>query len=396
MMSLILPPFAMIMYLKIFEDSRSRLWIGTATGVDILDKRTNTFKHILDLNSDDFDNSSKYVNDIIEDKFGRIWLATGKGLFVYNSNLGVVKKQLIDIEEVQNENFTSLVFDDAGQLWIAGKGSGIISYNLNDEKFNYYNLPDNKYQNNIKCLEVDDENTLWIGNRTGGIMTYDINKKEFNQFTVNPNGSGLSSEEILEIREFYPGMIFICTDQGGINIYDKQTKSFSYVGANFHNAGNLSSDGIYSMYLDREDILWLGTSRGGVNYYNPKNYRFKNLVKSLKFDQNNGPLTNLTHDVVGTLLEASDGKIWIGTDGGGINVYNRETGFIEVYNTSNSNLSSNVIRSFSEDSNGDIWITTWSDDINKFITKEKKFIQIEYLADIQVGKVINYIWSGKV
>ena len=78
----------------------------------------------------------------------------------------------------------------------------------------------------------------------------------------------------MDIEEFTPGLIYLATDQGGINIYNKKSGTFSYISSKNKNAGNLTSDGIYCLYQDTEHILWIGTSRGGVNYYNPKKYRF--------------------------------------------------------------------------------------------------------------------------
>ena len=73
--------------------------------------------------------------------------------------------------------------------------------------------------------------------------------------------------------------MLIGIDQGGINRYNYINKKFDYFTAQNPGFGNLTSDGVYCFHKDFEDILWVGTSRGGINYSNPQKHRFKTLKK---------------------------------------------------------------------------------------------------------------------
>jgi ligand-binding sensor domain-containing protein len=67
----------------------------------------------------------------------------------------------------------------------------------------------------------------------------------------------------------------LAVDQGGINRFNKISKTFEYFMYDNTNDEGLNSNGIWCFHRDREGILWIGTSGGGINYYNPKKYKFK-------------------------------------------------------------------------------------------------------------------------
>jgi signal transduction histidine kinase/streptogramin lyase len=74
--------------------------------------------------------------------------------------------------------------------------------------------------------------------------------------------------------------------------------------------------------------------------------------------------------------------IWIGTDGGGLNVYDPETNRFTIFKNEASNpysISGNAILCITEDKDHDIWIGTWDAGLNRFDRKTGRFIH--YLPD---------------
>ena len=69
--------------------------------------------------------------------------------------------------------------------------------------------------------------------------------------------------------------LLIATDQGGINRYNKDNHTFEYLLSGDDHESGLNNNGIVTLHKDWEGILWVGTSRGGVNYHNPKKSKFK-------------------------------------------------------------------------------------------------------------------------
>ena len=74
--------------------------------------------------------------------------------------------------------------------------------------------------------------------------------------------------------------------------------------------------------------------------------------------------------------------IWVGTDGGGVSVYNPATGEFTTYKNNPSDvysISGNVVRCIAEDKDHDVWIGTWNAGLNRYERKTGRFIH--YMPD---------------
>ncbi len=84
---------------------------------------------------------------------------------------------------------------------------------------------------------------------------------------------------VLDILPEDDRYLLLAVDQGGINRFDKVNKTFEYIQYDVTKENGLNNNGIWCLYKDREGIIWVGTSGGGINYYNPKKERF-NLFRT--------------------------------------------------------------------------------------------------------------------
>ena len=80
--------------------------------------------------------------------------------------------------------------------------------------------------------------------------------------------------------------------------------------------GFVSSE-IYSIIQDNQDLLWFGTAENGVMRYDSRK------VTLFEFDSMSS--NGLSHNDAGNLMLDRNGRIWIGTWGGGANLYEPET-----------------------------------------------------------------------
>jgi signal transduction histidine kinase len=90
----------------------------------------------------------------------------------------------------------------------------------------------------------------------------------------------------------------------------------------------------------------------------------------------------LSYNFTGSLFEDAEGMIWIGTDGGGVNIYNPKTGGFKTFKNEPGNpysISGNVIRGIAEDKNHDMWIGTWDAGLNRYERATGRFIH--YMPD---------------
>ncbi len=185
--------------------------------------------------------------------------------------------------------------------------------------------------------------------------------------------------------------LLIAIDQGGLNRLDRKTGKIEHI-LKSDSKYNLSTDGILCLHKDDEDILWLGSSRGGVEFYNPARYTFQTKQQRNVSGRDLSSSKGLIYNHVGCFFEDNKGRIWVGTDGGGISVFDpKEDNFKNyVADEVNKGLVSNTIRSIAQDADGIIWILTWEKGLCKFNPRKQMFIN-----DDAVIRKINKISSRR-
>jgi ligand-binding sensor domain-containing protein len=266
--------------------------------------------------------------------------------------------------------------DSKGYIWIGSITQGIIRFDPETGIFTKYNDPSVDFQlNSYKSLYIDKQDKIWVATDGIGFFSFDPVNIKFEHFGITGGGKGTNLNFILDIIPENDRFLLLAVDQGGINRFDKVTRTFEYIMYDNANEDGLNNNGIWCFHRDKEGILWIGTSGGGINYYNPKKERFKLFTHT-------GNPNSLSYNFTGSLFEDHEGIIWIGTDGGGLNTYDPKTGHFEVFKHDPSNpysISGNVIRGIAEDGNHDIWVGTWDAGLNRYNRKTGRFFR--YMHD---------------
>ncbi len=125
----------------------------------------------------------------------------------------------------------------------------------------------------------------------------------------------------------------------------------------------LSNNGITSVVQDSIGFIWVGT-KNGLNKYDGSSFKV--------YHRNN---SNISSNDISVLHRDHKNRIWIGTVGGGINVYNSRKDSFEIYRNNPSDkasISSNVVHTIMEDRSGNVWIGT-EKGLNLFLEDSKTF-----------------------
>ncbi|MBQ3655385.1 MAG: SpoIIE family protein phosphatase [Bacteroidales bacterium] len=111
---------------SVFTDSKQRLWAGTISGLNLLDKTTGTFKVFAQ--NEGFINS--VCSSIAEDKDGFLWIATAKGIVKFSPEEGRVVRNFDKDNGLFTDNFTqcACLKDKTGTIFL-GTNAGMISFN---------------------------------------------------------------------------------------------------------------------------------------------------------------------------------------------------------------------------------------------------------------------------
>lgn len=159
----------------------------------------------------------------------------------------------------------------------------------------------------------DQDGFLWFGTIGSGLFRYD--GYELKNYKQGPNS--LSGAMVSSLVEDQDGVLWIATFSEGVTQYDKSTETFTHHKHDPSNQNSLSSNTIpiatHAIYVDHNNILWVGSVDGGLNRYDKKSGKWTNYRHSP-----NNP-NSLSHDTVVSIIGDPDGTLWIGTKEGGLN-----------------------------------------------------------------------------
>jgi signal transduction histidine kinase/sugar lactone lactonase YvrE len=165
----------------------------------------------------------------------------------------------------------------------------------------------------------------------------------------------LSDNYLWSIVEDALGVLWIGTSSGGLDAFDPKSETFTHFHHDPTNQHSLSSDRIRSIYRSQSGLLWVGTRGGGVNKADPASGRFIHYR-----GDTDDPQRPSDYQVL-ALHEDQHGILWLGTAGGGLDALDRETGEWRHYRhdpADPNSLGNDTVLAIHEDSSGTLWIGT--------------------------------------
>ena len=336
----------------IIEINENELLISTINGINLFDRVSKTFKHIV------YKNQEVSFTKFFKDSYGNIWIGSSANyIFEYDAK----KNKLINYElpnrflETDNVNNTigsrrKTIYNmtqKKGSL-ICGSDGGLLFFDINKREFNdVFNFDEtNRYNNRVKCFTQTQDSTQLMFGTWGGLvklnltnLSYNIEKKS--ETSIN----SLSSDKISCIFKDKQSNLWVGTEENGLNIYFNSLNKFPL----YNKTNGLENDFIYAIYqLNNKNIL-IGTEDGLYNL-NPQT----NIVSNY-----NALLKKHGINTVLSLLEDNVGNIWIGSYGQGIIIYNPITKK-ETKILADKNFGGTVMKMI-QDKSGIVWVATYKD-----------------------------------
>lgn len=336
---------------SILLDHKGTLWIGTKSGLNSYTQEG--IKTYLHHSGDPHSLPSNYINHLTEDSLGNFWIATSKGLALYDDeqdqfntvNFSIIyssvggeggmwfgsenaihcydykSKELktIHIEKEEGKGINpvdyriqKMLYLEDGKILIGTRKKGIYLYDCRIRQFTLL-IPSS--QNLLTSLYVTADHHIYTAFYGDGFYCYDRTGKMLKHYTKE--NSGLKNNYVLDMAE-YNGNIWLATDGSGINLFTPRTFQFSQLQHIVGDYSSLPVNSITLLYKNMKDNLWAGSVRGGI--FSIKETYIKTYKEAI-LNNTNG----LSEQSVISLYEEKDGKVWIGTDGGGINLYDPST-----------------------------------------------------------------------
>lgn len=309
---------------KIFIDSKKRMWVGLDNGIVIYNPQDDSFTPF-NAKTKEQKSIKSFITDILEDKDHNIWIATnGDGVFKFTLK-GIGEKGNLKVfrsaqDGLIQDQIMTLCEDSKGNIWMGSYSKGISCYNKQKQKFvNYTKENSSLSDNSIQRIIEDSHGNIWIGTFQQGIDLFNEKQKSFTNF--NDNSSSQLLYHIHDMLEYAPGMLLIAADNGA-NYFNTESKTVLPADAPHLALRFRSNKFIYSMFIDREESLWLGSYFSGVEFISIFQSNFNYYTCGEKEGK-----------VINAIVEDKNGNCYIGTDDNGIFFLDIKTRQIKPFHT---------------------------------------------------------------
>ena len=273
-------------------------WVVLKTGhIYRYDRMSDNFTLMADLTD------APPVYRSVFDCDGRLWLATGSGIYTWHDDEGLLKRGLGGVW------VKDIIID--GDNVLAGTEKGVYSGKINTgSQIQFRRHVDGPLNTEILCLTPSDiiigttNDGLWIAAR-GDVSAYKV--------------PGVADKPVRAIAVSPDGQILAAVDGAGVYAVNPGSASvISHYNADTGLPGSLSDNNVSDLMVDRAGGIWVATSTRGLNYAPSPGNEIELFVHQ-PFNPQSLPSGN-----VNAMLEDTDGNYWFGTNRG-VSLYNTKT-----------------------------------------------------------------------
>lgn len=352
----------------IYDAGNGTVYVGYANdGFGIVDLKKGSVRRYRNVADDDSSLPGNNVYRIFVDRYNRIWLATNRGLALYNRNSddftvfrhiegddkSLIADHVYDIKEMED-----------GKLWVCTDAGGISILDLsglsfqNSKRVEFENiLPtyDNTglWSPSVRHIFSDSFGNIWIGTNGDGI---DFIGHSQPIFSVLPY-------EGLMGRRIRPKSVWgLCADEdggiwlGGKNELVKMNYGKIVERIELNGSVNQPIVQVQSIFIDKEKNIYIGLFDNGVLKYNNDS----GSLQRIKLGSNN--------EDIACFYQESNGQILVGAENG-VYVYDGEEA--KPLDFVNKTINGVSVTGLLRDKQGKLWVATYGSGVFVFGNRNK-------------------------
>lgn len=340
-----------------------------------------------------------------DESLNRFWILTDEGVFHYYLSSKEIEYAPGAFDAIASSDISSRIACQTTACWI-GSSKGLIRIDKvtgESKTFRHdHRDPKSLAADYVTTLLIDDEERLWVGTDKKGISVFNEVDQNFLQIAVTPGDSDqMPASAVFDIsfdgvnywaamntygfRRISPKFdtvkrlttgktseiplsfghvlglledgdkLWIATDGGGINIWDRKNKTIEYLQHDPSDSRSLSSNSVIYLERDHLDRIWASTWGGGINIIDPQTYR----IEHIRSDPTKAEDQTLRTDNVFIMKSDSDKGMWISIWNYGLQYFNYAdasfTNYFPNQRGGDSNLSSENVMDI-EEHKGYLWI----------------------------------------
>ncbi len=349
---------------EVFKDQQGTVWALSLKGELSFLQKNGTFLS-LDQYYQGF--GKKYSIEVVYPDQERMWMATKTGtIYAYDHRQGTMDS-ITSVPTTGHGRYgiSSMAVRKSRQLILSTYRGPIYVYDMETKTRETLEFPYNTSLSDNTLLLLDKQNRLWIGSSyiSLGILVYDFDKKAYVQnslFRNRPNGT--ITELFSALYCDVDGYVWLGTDGNGLYRVDPLSGEVNTYKHNDRNKFSLSTNTVIHINEDLRNNLWVLTNYGNINilrksgsqlYYHPGTEILK-------------PTRILSS------FRASNGSLWVGTDGEGLSKIDSE-GTKKQFFKNALDEKGFYIHSINEDKDANIWVGTYQNGLHIYDKRQKRF-----------------------
>jgi signal transduction histidine kinase/DNA-binding response OmpR family regulator/ligand-binding sensor domain-containing protein len=297
-------------------------------------------------------NNNVTVNNVLIDKKNTFWIATSVGFYKYQN------KELSLISNIVSASSYATWYDTNRMILADKKGLSLFDVQTQNKVPLYKNkvLPPSS---TISKLFYDkSQNKLWMGTISNGLYYYDFKTRSLTNIKIKT----FPEQPILAIASISDSSLMIGIDGQGLwEINKKGDRVLNIYKESDNNPSSLRGNGVYDIFCDQNNRVWVCTYSGGVSYYEKKSLLVNQITHQV-----NSP-NSLVNNDVNSIVEDLNGNIWFATNNG-ISCWEvSKKRWKSFYD--NNQKQAQVFLTVREDNKGRIWAGTFSSGV--YVLDEK-------------------------
>jgi len=342
-------------FIRTIEEGQNpnEYWVGTEKGLYILNIQNGHFEHY----TQSFDWAQKTIND---NAVYKVYKNRQDVFFVgtYFGGVNIAKTQQVGFNAIfPNDNPGSLhgkalsciVQSTSGKLWIATEDAGIAIYDEKNKSFSHLlvneKTTNNLSTNNVHALLMDGKDICWAGHFMAGLSKINTKSGKLKRYmSSNGDPTSLSNNFVFALSFMSRDSILVGMISG-IDIFDKRTEKFSRF-----RPEELNDCFVYEIFNAPDGRIWICTYNKGV-------FILDKEKRGLMTHFQAGDKSGLPGNSIISYCIDSQNRIWIGTRGNGLCLFNPVNKTFKTFNDKNL-LINNVVYGILEDSNQNLWISS--------------------------------------
>lgn len=339
---------------RLFVDSKERVWVGTPRGLNLFDEASGSFVHYLHDPSDSTSLPGDFIGALAEDTSGNIWIGTNRGLarydpesesferfaFRYRSEWNPVFETDTNNQGLPYEQVLDISIDQTGRIWlivsqmrISGGGSPVlvgvpVAFDPEARSFQTYEFIDDGLLVGISSIRQDDAGRFWAASQKG-LALFDPDDGTFTRANLwkrdtEPIGEVRVREMMLDRQGnlwiswsgFSPGVGRITLAHPGIEVH-----------STLHGAGpnRAKTCWVQAVLASRDNTtIWFTAVNEEENPPMSLTRLDRATGRETRYSHDPNDPTSLSTDHIREIVERDDGKLWV-AGWSGLNLFDPAT-----------------------------------------------------------------------